>query len=114
MEDSSILVSLCSFVIEDMVPVGFVVPLLGCKDLAVSYLVHVSTGDAWCRHIVDICDGCQRPQIIPSDRIDVEMFEDVENIFMPDQPYESLSSLDDQRTTPKAPPVLPVNDACNC
>ena len=32
-KNSSILVSLCSFVIEEMVPVGFVVPLSGYKDL---------------------------------------------------------------------------------
>ena len=71
----------------------------------VSYLVRVASGDVWRRHIDDIRDGCHSPQSMPSDRLDVETSEDGANVFMPDLPQESLSSLDNQQATPEAPPV---------
>ena len=85
---------------------GFMVPLSGYKGLCCTYsVVCMLTGDIWQRHIDDIRDGCHSPQTMSSDHLDVKTSEDGANVFMPDLPQESSSSLDNLRAIPEVPPV---------
>ena len=70
----------------------------------VSYIVRVSTGDVWRRHIDDIRDTCQSPQVMLSDNLDTEKTsEDEENVFMPDLPRELSSTAPEALSATSSP-----------